>query len=110
MNLGQLDEAKECFELLKSLGQRSTADDYLEKVEDAMIEQLTVAELIEYSAKKIEAKVASLIKQHETQAQKTKNEAQKTVRYSLSAYLIIAIGTLFISIYLNWQFKNQIRY
>ena len=58
--------------------------------------------------------------QLETQVEKTENEAvQKTVSQPnsriefgklLPTYLIIAFPTLVLSIYLNWQFKNQIRY
>ena len=32
LGLGQFDEAKECFELLRSFGEGSTADNYLKKV------------------------------------------------------------------------------
>ena len=35
MYLGRFDEAKECFESLRSLGKGSTADAYLKKVHDA---------------------------------------------------------------------------
>ena len=126
MGLGQFDEAEDCFELLRSMGQGSTADCYLKKVYDAKRNHQIVANQIAYSANQNEAdseplnKTTNLISLLETQARETEIEAvQKSVfqpnsrtefRNSLSAYLIIAIGTLFISIYLNWQFKNQIRY
>ena len=35
LGLGQYDEAKECYESLRSLGQKSTADQYLKKLSDA---------------------------------------------------------------------------
>ena len=35
MGLGQFDEAKECYESLRSLGKNSSADSYLEKLHEA---------------------------------------------------------------------------
>ena len=35
LGLGQYDEAKECYESLRSLGEKSTADQYLKKLSDA---------------------------------------------------------------------------
>ena len=35
MGLGQFDEAKECFESLRSLGKNLSADSYLEKLHEA---------------------------------------------------------------------------
>ena len=93
LGLGQFDEATECFELLRSFGEGSTADSYLQKVSDAERKS-----------------------QFKTQAPKNENEdVPKTVSHpnsriefkkSLPTYSIIAITTLAISIFLNWQFKN----
>ena len=34
LGLGQFDEAKECYESLRELGENSTADQYLKKLHD----------------------------------------------------------------------------
>ena len=122
MGLGQFDEAKECFELLRSFGEGSTADNYLKKVHAAERNHQIVADQIAYSANQVKAEsaspnqVTSSKRQFKTQAPKNeKEDVPKTVSHpnsriefkkSIPAYLIIAIATLATSIFLNWQFKN----
>ena len=120
MGLGQFDEAKECFELLRSFGEGSTADNYLKKVHAAERNHQIVANEISYSAnyaENVSVNQKTILKYHcETQAEENENEGiEKTVSHpnsriefkkSIPAYLIIAIATLATSIFLNWQFKN----
>ena len=120
LGLGQFDEAKECFELLRSFGEGSTADNYLKKVHDAERNHQIVADEISYSAnhaENVSPSQKTIFKYHcETQARENENEGvQKTISHqnsriefkkSLPTYLIIAIATLATSIFLNWQFKN----
>ena len=35
LGLGQFDEARECYESLRTLGENSTSDEYLEKLNEA---------------------------------------------------------------------------
>ena len=126
MGLGRFDQAKECFELLRSLGQGATAKSYLMKVQDAekgfQMNTDQVAPLVnqvEAESVPLNQKTSSK-SELETQAQETQNEAvQKTVSQPnsrteygklLPNYLLIAFATLVLSIFLNWQLKNQIRY
>jgi len=105
LSLDQLDEAKESFELLKSLGQGSIADDYLKKVEDAVIDNLSEADCIKYCMNRILAENERLFNEN---FQKTKHppNSRTELRKSLPMFLVIAITTLIISIFLSWQFKN----
>ena len=68
MGLGQFDEAKQCYESLRELGEKSTAENYLKKLAEAQ-ERVWYLYLTDLYSCKINNKISS------TEIDKTNNQA-----------------------------------